>query len=166
VTVAVKNDNNTPLVVPPAVRRRAGFKSGEEIEFRASGGVITIVPKLPVADDDYTPAQRRIIDARMAKADEDIKAGRVYGPFATAEEMAASIEENIGKLRAAPSATPLCGILALCLSPPEGGGSQSVCPLLPRCVATSRASALRSRPLPAGQLRKPLSPPFSPIGAE
>jgi bifunctional DNA-binding transcriptional regulator/antitoxin component of YhaV-PrlF toxin-antitoxin module len=100
-TVAVKNNNKTPLVVPPAVRRKAGFKSGEEIEFRASGGVITVVPKLPVADHDYTPAQRRIIDARLAKAGEDIKAGRVYGPFDTAEEMAASIEENIGKLRAA-----------------------------------------------------------------
>jgi bifunctional DNA-binding transcriptional regulator/antitoxin component of YhaV-PrlF toxin-antitoxin module len=99
-TVAVRNNNKTPLVVPPAVRRRAGFKSGEEIEFRASGGVITIVPRLPAADGDYTPAQRRIIDARLAKADEDIRAGRVYGPFDTAEEMAASIEENIGKPRA------------------------------------------------------------------
>ena len=88
-TVAVKNNNTAPLVVPPAVRRRAGFKSGEEIEFRASCGVITIPPKLPPADDEYTPAQRRIIDARLARADEDIKAGRVYGPFDTAEGMAA-----------------------------------------------------------------------------
>ena len=100
-TVAVKNNNKMPLVVPPAVRRKAGFKSGEEIEFRASGGVITIIPKLPDANDEYTPAQRRIIDARLAKADEDIEAGRLYGPFNTAEEMAASIEANIKKLRAA-----------------------------------------------------------------
>jgi hypothetical protein len=63
--------------------------------------VITIVPRRPAADDDYTSAQRRIIDARLARAEEDIKAGRMYGPFDTAEEMAASIEENIGKLRAA-----------------------------------------------------------------
>ncbi len=94
-TVAVKNNNRTPLVVPPAVRRKAGFKSGEELEFKASGGVITIVPKLPSADDKYTPEQRRVIDARLAKADEDIKAGRVYGPFNTAGEMAASIEARI-----------------------------------------------------------------------
>src|ERR1035437_633220 len=46
-TVAVKNNNKTPLVVPSAVRRKAGFKSGQELEFKASGGVITIVPKLP-----------------------------------------------------------------------------------------------------------------------
>jgi len=63
--------------------------------------VITIVPKLPTADDEYTPQQRRSIDARLAKADEDIKHGRVYGPFSTADEMAASIEANIKKLRAA-----------------------------------------------------------------
>ncbi len=54
-TVAVKNNNKTPLIVPLAVRRKAGFKSGQEREFKASGGVITIVPKLPTADDDYTP---------------------------------------------------------------------------------------------------------------
>jgi bifunctional DNA-binding transcriptional regulator/antitoxin component of YhaV-PrlF toxin-antitoxin module len=100
-TVAVKNNNKTPLVVPSAVRRKAGFKSGEEIEFRASRGVITITPRTPNADDEYTPAERRVIDARLAKSDEDIKAGRVYGPFNTAEEMAASIEENIQKSRAA-----------------------------------------------------------------
>jgi len=87
------------LVVPSAVRRRAGFKSGEEIEFRASGGVITITPKLPDADDEYTPRQRRIIDARLRKADEDIKAGRVYGPFKTSEELAASVEAEIKRLR-------------------------------------------------------------------
>jgi bifunctional DNA-binding transcriptional regulator/antitoxin component of YhaV-PrlF toxin-antitoxin module len=46
-TVAVKDNDKTPLVVPSAVRRKPGFKSGQELEFKASGGVITIVPKLP-----------------------------------------------------------------------------------------------------------------------
>jgi bifunctional DNA-binding transcriptional regulator/antitoxin component of YhaV-PrlF toxin-antitoxin module len=99
-TITVK-DNKTPIVVPHAVRRKAGFKRGQEIEFKASGGVISIVSKLPNADDEFTPAQRRTIDARLAKADEDVKAGRVYGPFSTAEEMAASIEANIRKARRA-----------------------------------------------------------------
>lgn len=66
-----------------------------------SGGIINIIPKLPSADDEYTPAQRRVIDARLAEADDDIKHGRVYGPFHTAEEMAASMEANIKELRAA-----------------------------------------------------------------
>jgi len=103
-TVAVKNDNKTPLVVPRTVRRKAGFKSGEELEFRASGGVITIVPKLPSADDEYTPEERRVIDARLAKADEDIAAGRVHGPF-TAKETAAFIE-RLAKQRAAKGKKP------------------------------------------------------------
>jgi bifunctional DNA-binding transcriptional regulator/antitoxin component of YhaV-PrlF toxin-antitoxin module len=100
-TVAIKNNNKTPLVVPSAIRRTARFKSGQELEFRASGGVITITPKPPVADDEYTPEQRRAIDARLAKSDEDIRTGRVYGPFKTAAHMAASIEANIKKLRPA-----------------------------------------------------------------
>jgi bifunctional DNA-binding transcriptional regulator/antitoxin component of YhaV-PrlF toxin-antitoxin module len=38
------------------VRRRAGIKTGDRVEFKVSGGVINIVPKLPSADDEYTPA--------------------------------------------------------------------------------------------------------------
>ena len=37
------------LVVPDSVRRRAKLKAGDEVEFRVSGGVITILPKLPSA---------------------------------------------------------------------------------------------------------------------
>jgi bifunctional DNA-binding transcriptional regulator/antitoxin component of YhaV-PrlF toxin-antitoxin module len=82
-------------VVPKAVRRRAGFKSGQELEFRASGGVITIVPKLPAADDEYTPEQRRVIDARLAEGLADIKAGRTHGPFDTADEMIAHMKTRL-----------------------------------------------------------------------
>jgi bifunctional DNA-binding transcriptional regulator/antitoxin component of YhaV-PrlF toxin-antitoxin module len=99
--VSVKNDNKAPLVIPPSARRKAGFKSGEELQIKASRRVITIVPKLPAVDKEYTPEQRRVVDARLAKADEDIRAGRVYGPFNTAQEMAASIEAKIKKLRMA-----------------------------------------------------------------
>jgi len=98
-TVAVKNNNKAPLVVPAAVRRRAGFRSGEEIEFRASGGLITIVPKSRDAEEEYSPQQRRIVNAQLSKADADLKAGRVYGPFDSAEQMAASIEAHIAKRR-------------------------------------------------------------------
>jgi hypothetical protein len=47
-TVTLKN--KPPVVVPPAALRRAGFKRGQELEIRASGGVIKIVPKTPSAD--------------------------------------------------------------------------------------------------------------------
>ncbi|MGA2119265.1 MAG: hypothetical protein ABSH56_31495 [Bryobacteraceae bacterium] len=78
-TVTVKNSTKNPLVVLPSVRRQAGHKNGQDPEFRVSGGVITILPKLPPADDEYTPAQRRAIDASLA----DVKAGRTFGPFGT-----------------------------------------------------------------------------------
>ena len=97
-TITVKH--KTDLVVPEQARQEAGFKPGDQVEFKVSGGVINIIPKLPSADDEYTPEQRRIIDARLAKSDDDIKHGRVYGPFNTAEEMAASIEADIKKERA------------------------------------------------------------------
>jgi bifunctional DNA-binding transcriptional regulator/antitoxin component of YhaV-PrlF toxin-antitoxin module len=100
-TVAVKNNNKTPLVVPPAVRRTAGFKSGQGLEFKASGGVITIIPKLPNADDEYTPAQRRAIDRGIAQSEKDYVEGRSYGPFDTAAEAIAAIDANLRKRRAA-----------------------------------------------------------------
>jgi len=95
-TVIVKN--RTPLVVPPAIRRKAGLKSGQEIEFKVSGGVISIHPKLPTADDEYTPAQRRLIDAQLAGGLADVDAGRVRGPFSTHKEFTASLHEEAKKL--------------------------------------------------------------------
>lgn len=97
-TVTVKK--NTALIVPPSVRRKAGLKAGDRVEFQVSGRRITIVPK-PTRDDEYTPDQRRIIDARLAKAERDIQQGRVYGPFETAEQMAASLEAQIKARRTA-----------------------------------------------------------------
>ena len=88
----------SPLVVPPSVQRKARLKAGDQVEFRATPGKITIVSKPPAAaDDDYTPEQRRIVEAQLAEGLEDIKQGRTYGPFDTVEEMIASIEANIKK---------------------------------------------------------------------
>ena len=88
-TVTVKK--KTPLVVPPAIQRRAGLTVGKQVEFRAIGGVITITAKLPAADDEYTPEQRRVIDARIATA----RKGPYYGPFATADEAVKFLRKEI-----------------------------------------------------------------------
>jgi AbrB family looped-hinge helix DNA binding protein len=82
-TITVKN--KTSLVVPPSVRRRAGIKPGDRLEFKVSGGIINIIPKPPPAVDEYTPEQRRIIDAGIAEGMEDFRKGRSHGPF-TADE--------------------------------------------------------------------------------
>jgi bifunctional DNA-binding transcriptional regulator/antitoxin component of YhaV-PrlF toxin-antitoxin module len=93
-TVTVKS--KTPLVVPPSIRRKAGLKSGQEIEFQVVGGVISIRPRLP--HDEYTPEQRRIVDAELAEGLADAKAGRVRGPFSTHKEFIASLHKEARKL--------------------------------------------------------------------
>ena len=87
VVVSTKSE----LVVPRSVRRRAGLKSGQKVEFKVSGGVISIVPQLPAADDEYTPAQRRVIDARLRQA----RKGPYHGPFATADEAIAFLRKQV-----------------------------------------------------------------------
>jgi len=99
-TVTVKD--KTPLTVPDQIRRQAGFKQGDQVEFKVSGGVINIVPKLPSADDEYTPEQRRIVDARLAEGLADIKAGRTFGPFDSADQMIAHMKAQLKKRAPAP----------------------------------------------------------------
>ena len=94
-TVLVKSKDE--LVVPRSVRRRAGIKSGDRVQFKVSGGIINIIPSLPTADDEYTPAQRRVIDARIAQA----RKGPYHGPFKTASEAIAFLSTEIVKRRAA-----------------------------------------------------------------
>jgi antitoxin component of MazEF toxin-antitoxin module len=74
-TVAVKNK---PLVVvPPAALRRAGFKSGQELEVKASGGVITIVPKLSADElQDAREIRDPKIRAAIRKGHEEFLAGK------------------------------------------------------------------------------------------
>jgi len=66
--------------LPARIRRQAGIKTGDQLEVKVSGGVITMTPRLPKADDEYTPEQRRIIDARLDQAEK----GRTHGPFTIA----------------------------------------------------------------------------------
>src|SRR5580704_10402837 len=80
-TVTVKNKTKTPLVVPPSVRRKAGHRNGEDLEFRVSGGVITIIPKFPPADDEYTPVERRTIDRALPRAKRPTRKGAPMAPL-------------------------------------------------------------------------------------
>ena len=79
-TVTVKT--NAALTVPLEVQRQAGIKAGDRVEFRVSGGIINIVPELPAAGEEYTPEQRRVIDARLAAA----RKGPYHGLFQTADQ--------------------------------------------------------------------------------
>src|SRR4051812_42098725 len=78
------------VTIPTSVRRQAGLNEGDLVNFAFSHGKIVITPrividrsKFPTADDEYTPAQRKVIDARLAEAEK----GPFYGPFNTHDEM-------------------------------------------------------------------------------
>ena len=60
------------LIVPRSVRRKAGIKTGDRLEFMVSGRMINIVPKLPYADDTFTRAER----AQIAKARREMREGK------------------------------------------------------------------------------------------
>lgn len=88
--------NKSTLTVPAEVQRQAGIKAGDRLKFKVSGGLITIIPKLPSAKDEYTPEQRRIIDAQLDEAGK----GPFHGPFASAKKAGAYIE-RLAKERSA-----------------------------------------------------------------
>jgi AbrB family looped-hinge helix DNA binding protein len=94
--VVVKSKSN--LVVPASIRRKAGIRIGDQVEFKVSGGVIKIIPKLPSADDEYTPEQRRAIDRDLDKGLDDAKRGRVRGPFASHKEFIDSLHKDARKI--------------------------------------------------------------------
>ena len=103
----VKVQNKGQVTLPTRLRYQAGIRDGDLVEASFQRGKIILTPKpvidlsqFPNADDEYTPAQRRIIDARLDKADEDIKAGRVHGPFGNHEEMVEFLHWEVKKAKA------------------------------------------------------------------
>ncbi len=82
--VAVKNKYQ--VVIPAKVRRQAGVKVGDLLEAKVERGKITLTPK-------------SLVDRRLAEALEDVRRGRVYGPFNTAAEMIRSLRKNAKMLR-------------------------------------------------------------------
>lgn len=76
-TVAIKNDNTAPLIVSPAMRRKAGFKNGQKLEVKVSEGVITIVPKLtPHETEDEREIRDPKIRAAIRKGYQDFLDGK------------------------------------------------------------------------------------------
>lgn len=73
------------VVIPRQSARRLGIKPGEEFEMVESKKALLLVPKKKIPQDQqwyYTPRWQKM----MREAFEDIKHGRIVGPFETAEE--------------------------------------------------------------------------------
>jgi AbrB family looped-hinge helix DNA binding protein len=107
----IKIQDKGQVTIPYRLRSRAGLAKGDLVEAVYKGGKIVLTPQMtidrssfPTADDDYTTAQRRAIDARLAESKEDLKRGRTHGPFNTADEMIASMQANLRKRAVAKTA--------------------------------------------------------------
>ena len=103
-TTLVKVQHKGQVTIPSRLRQHAGIAEGDIVEATFQRGHIVLTPKVvmdrswfPNADGEYTPAQRRVINARLAKADKEIKSGRTFGPFDNADDMIASIERGLKK---------------------------------------------------------------------
>jgi AbrB family looped-hinge helix DNA binding protein len=106
-TTLVKIHRKGQMTLPSRLRTAIGIAEGDLVEAKLLAGKIIITPKVvldrsqfPNADDEYTPAQRRVIDAELAEGLADIKAGRVSKAFDTAEEFIADLHKSSAKLEA------------------------------------------------------------------
>ena len=92
------------MTLPSAMRTAIGIADGDLIEATVSRGKIVLTPKsvidrsgFPNADDEYTPEQRRVIDAQLREAEK----GPFHGPFETANEMVTYLKAQLKKPTAA-----------------------------------------------------------------
>jgi AbrB family looped-hinge helix DNA binding protein len=100
----VKIHRKGQMTLPTRLRTQAGISEGDLLEAAFHRGKIVLTPTLAIdrskfsnADDEYTPQQRRIVDTRLAESAEDLKRGRTFGPFNTADEMIASMKAQLKK---------------------------------------------------------------------
>ena len=74
-TVSLKP--KTEITVPKSIRRKAGFKPGDQVEFQVSGRSITIVPKLtPDEIQDEWEIRDPKIRAAIREGYEEFLAGK------------------------------------------------------------------------------------------
>jgi bifunctional DNA-binding transcriptional regulator/antitoxin component of YhaV-PrlF toxin-antitoxin module len=92
-TTILRMASKGQVTIPPRLRAEIGIAGRGLLKASARRGSILLTPV--VANVEYTPQQRRAIDARLALSGEDIKAGRTYGPFDSVEEMVASIKREL-----------------------------------------------------------------------
>ena len=81
-----KITRNHQVSIPKKIRDRLGLQEGDYVEVEERDGEIVMVPKKLIDADQawfWTPEWQ----ASEREADEDIKAGRISGPFKTMDEL-------------------------------------------------------------------------------
>jgi AbrB family looped-hinge helix DNA binding protein len=94
----VKMQRKGQVTIPTRLRVQVGLVDGDLVEAKAERGKIVLTPKL-IVDREYTPAQRRVIDARLAVSLEQAKRGETHGPFETHEEMITFLHREAKRAR-------------------------------------------------------------------
>jgi AbrB family looped-hinge helix DNA binding protein len=83
------------IVIPKEICDELGLEEGDFVEVaRAESRIIITPKKLVDADEILTPAQRAVIDERLAESLDDITHGRTYGPFTSVDAMVDSLHEG------------------------------------------------------------------------
>ena len=80
----VRVKTNGQVTLPAAITDQAGISVGDLLEAKIERGKITLTPK-------------SLIDQRLAQSFNDYKEGRTYGPFETADDLVASLKNNLKK---------------------------------------------------------------------
>ena len=100
-TTLVKIHRKGQMTLPSSFRAAMGVREGSLVELSLKNGKTVITPKVvvdrsmfPDANDEYTPTQRRVVDARLAKADADIQGGRVSKAFSDHAEFIAALQKE------------------------------------------------------------------------
>jgi AbrB family looped-hinge helix DNA binding protein len=106
-TTLVKIQRKGQMTLPSRLRSAIGIAEGDLVEATVRRGKIVLTPKVvidrskfPNADHEYTPAQRRTIDAQLAESLEDVRKGRVSPAFETIADFAASLKADAKRLKA------------------------------------------------------------------
>lgn len=88
----VRVKNKFQVVIPESVRDEISVQVGDMLEAKVERGKITLTPK-------------SLVDREIAEGLEDLRQGRTYGPYNTADEMIRALHSMAGKItkRAVPA---------------------------------------------------------------
>jgi AbrB family looped-hinge helix DNA binding protein len=77
----VKIGASRQVIIPKKIHDRLGLEAGDYLEVELRDDKVILTPKA-------------LIEKRLAEALEDVKKGRVHGPFSSADEMIRSLRQG------------------------------------------------------------------------
>lgn len=76
------------VVIPKVIFDALGLQTGDFVEVTKVKRTVVIKPKKVVdLDEILTRQQQAVLNARLAEAEEDVRVGRISGPFRTVDKL-------------------------------------------------------------------------------